>query len=174
MTTLILGSAPLTLPQLRAVLDGPVTVELAPAAWACVEKSAATVAAIVAEGRTVYGVNTGFGLLANTSIAPGDLETLQKNLALKAMSLARGASGVRPEIIETLIALLEHDMLPDVPAQGSVGASGDLAPLAHLSLVLVGEGRPPMPRACDATEMRRCWPSAGCRRCSAPRRGWRC
>ena len=151
MTHLILGAAPLTLSQLRAVLDAPVTVELTPTAWACVEKSAAAIAAIVAEGRTVYGVNTGFGLLANTSIAPGDLETLQRNLVLshacgvgpllpgavtrlmmvlKIASLSRGASGVRRETLEALIALVNADVLPCVPSKGSVGASGDLAPLA--------------------------------------------
>ena len=77
MTTLTIGQSPLTLARLRGVLDGPVTVSLTEAAWANVDKGAAVVAAIVAEGRTVYGVNTGFGLLANTSIAPQDLETLQ-------------------------------------------------------------------------------------------------
>ena len=161
MTHLILGDAPLTLSQLRAVLDAPVTVELTPAAWACVEKSAATIAAIVAEGRTVYGVNTGFGLLANTSIAPDDLETLQRNLVLshacgvgalrpdavtrlmmvlKIASLSRGASGIRRETLEALIALVDADVLPCVPSKGSVGASGDLAPLAHMSCALIGVG----------------------------------
>ncbi len=159
--TLTLGNTPLTLAQLRAVLDAPVTVALTPAAWTDVDKSAATVAAIVAEGRTVYGVNTGFGLLANTSIAPGDLETLQKNLVLshacgvgpllpdpvvrlsmvlKIASLSRGASGVRPETLQALIALVNADILPCIPSKGSVGASGDLAPLAHMSCVLIGVG----------------------------------
>ena len=98
--TLILGSTPLTLSQLRAVLDQPCTVELAPAAWANVERGAATVAAIVAEGRTVYGVNTGFGLLANTSIATADLETLQKNLVLS------HACGVGPLLDDSVVRLL--------------------------------------------------------------------
>ena len=161
MTALILGDAPLTLAQLRAVLDGPVTVSITADAWADVEKGAATVAAIVAEGRTVYGVNTGFGLLANTSIAPQDLETLQKNLVLshacgvgpllpdavtrllmvlKIASLSRGASGVRRETLEALVALVDADVLPCIPSKGSVGASGDLAPLAHMSSVLIGVG----------------------------------
>ena len=161
MTKIILGRAPLTLAQLRAVLDGPVTAALDEAAWADVEKGAATIAAIVAEGRTVYGVNTGFGLLANTSIAPDDLETLQRNLVLshacgvgpwlsegvtrllmvlKIASLSRGASGVRRETLETLIALVNADVLPCIPSKGSVGASGDLAPLAHMSCVLIGVG----------------------------------
>ena len=161
MNTLTIGAAPLTLPQLRAVLDGPVTVTLTDAAWSDVERSAATIAAIVAEGRTVYGVNTGFGLLANTSIAPGDLETLQRNLVLshacgvgpllpdpvtrlmmvlKIASLSRGASGIRRETLDTLIAMVNADVLPCVPSKGSVGASGDLAPLAHMSCVLIGVG----------------------------------
>ena len=92
MTHITLGDAPLSLDQLRTVLGGPVTVELAPAAWADVEAGAATVARIVAEGRTVYGVNTGFGLLANTSIARGDLETLQRNLVLSHAPCSRPAS----------------------------------------------------------------------------------
>jgi len=161
MTDIIIGASPLTLPQLRAALEGPVTVSLTDAAWADVEKGAAVVAAILAEGRTVYGINTGFGLLANTSIAPEDLETLQKNLVLshacgvgalldagvtrllmvlKIASLSKGASGVRRETLETLIALVNGDVLPCIPSKGSVGASGDLAPLAHMSCVLIGVG----------------------------------
>ena len=159
--TLILGQSPLTLAQLRAVLDGPVTVELAPNAWTDVDRGAAVIADIVAQGRTVYGVNTGFGLLANTSIAPEDLETLQRNLVLshacgvgpllpdavtrllmvlKIASLSRGASGIRRETLEALIALVNADVLPCIPSKGSVGASGDLAPLAHMSCVLIGVG----------------------------------
>lgn len=161
MTTITIGSAPLTLSQLRAVLEGPVAVSLTDVAWANVEKGAAVVAAILAEGRTVYGINTGFGLLANTSIAPEDLETLQKNLVLshacgvgalldvnvtrllmvlKIASLSKGASGVRRETLETLIALVNAEVLPCIPSKGSVGASGDLAPLAHMSCVLIGVG----------------------------------
>lgn len=161
MTNIQIGSAPLTLPQLRAVLDGPVTISLTDATWAAVDKGAATIAAIVAEGRTVYGVNTGFGLLANTSIAPEDLETLQKNLVLshacgvgpqlddaivrllmvlKVASLSKGASGVRRETLETLVELVNADILPCIPSKGSVGASGDLAPLAHMSCMLIGVG----------------------------------
>ncbi|MGQ3112869.1 MAG: histidine ammonia-lyase [Brevundimonas sp.] len=161
MTQLTIGQSPLTLAQLRSVLESPVTVSLADAAWSDVERGAATVAAIVAEGRTVYGVNTGFGLLANTSIAPEDLETLQKNLVLshacgvgallpdavtrllmvlKIASLSKGASGIRRETLEALIALVNADVLPCIPSKGSVGASGDLAPLAHMSCVLIGVG----------------------------------
>ena len=161
MTHLTLGQSPLTLAQLRAVLDGPCTVDLAPAAWSAVDRGAAVVAAIVAEGRTVYGVNTGFGLLANTSIATADLETLQKNLVLshacgvgpllddavvrllmvlKIASLSKGASGVRRQTLQALIAMVNAGVLPCIPSKGSVGASGDLAPLAHMSCVLIGVG----------------------------------
>jgi histidine ammonia-lyase len=112
-------------------------------------------------GAPVYGVNTGFGKLANTRIEPDDLDRLQLNLirshsvgvgaplapevvrlvlALKAASLARGASGVREEVIDTLLAAHNAGLVPNVPSQGSVGASGDLAPLAHLTLALIGEG----------------------------------
>lgn len=159
--TLTIGQSPLTLAQLRAVLDGPVRVELTAAAWADVDRGAAIVAAIVAEERTVYGVNTGFGLLADTSIAPGDLETLQKNLVLshacgvgallddaivrlllvlKIASLSKGASGVRRDTLQALIDLVNADVLPAIPSKGSVGASGDLAPLAHMSCTLIGVG----------------------------------
>ncbi len=140
-----------------------------------------------------YGVNTGFGKLASVRIADGDLATLQRNLilshavgtgpalpdgvvrlilAMKAASLARGASGVRPVVVEALLGALEADALPVVPAKGSVGASGDLAPLAHLTAALMGVGEirlkgEVMPAA-DALRgsARRRWRSA-------PRRGWR-
>ncbi|MEO0998916.1 MAG: histidine ammonia-lyase, partial [Pseudomonadota bacterium] len=125
------------------------------------QSSADAVAAIVESGVTVYGINTGFGVLAQTHIEPDKLAELQSNLvhshacglgqplpdrvvrlilALKAIGLARGYSGVRPVIVATLLDLLNADLLPLIPAQGSVGASGDLAPLAHLSLTLLGEG----------------------------------
>ncbi|MGI4818397.1 MAG: histidine ammonia-lyase [Janthinobacterium lividum] len=156
-----IGAAPLTLSQLRAALDGPVTVSLTEASWGNVEKGAATVEAILKEGRTVYGINTGFGLLANTSIAANDLETLQKNLVLshacgvgaplseditrllmvlKIASLSKGASGIRRRTLETLIGMVNAEVLPLIPSKGSVGASGDLAPLAHMSSVLIGVG----------------------------------
>ncbi len=115
----------------------------------------------LAAGRTIYGVNTGFGALSDTRIEPEHLRQLQLNLvrshamgvgtplpapavrailALRAHTLALGASGVRPEVVDGLAQLLRADVVPVVPAQGSVGASGDLAPLAHVALVLVGEG----------------------------------
>ncbi len=159
MSALVPGSA--TLAELRAIWDGaPVT--LGEGAWAAVEASSAAVGRIVASGRTVYGINTGFGLLANTRIPADRLEELQRNLilshsaglgdpldprivrlmmALKVIGLARGHSGIRRKVIERLLALIAADALPVVPSQGSVGASGDLAPLAHMSAALIGEGR---------------------------------
>jgi len=139
---------------------GPVALD--DGAWEAVEASAKSVGEIVASGRTVYGINTGFGLLASTRIPADRLEELQRNLilshsaglgeplpapivrlmmALKCIGLARGHSGVRRELIERILALIEADALPVVPSQGSVGASGDLAPLAHMSAALIGEGR---------------------------------
>ncbi len=137
-------------------------IALDPACWPAVEAAAETVAAVMREGRTVYGVNTGFGKLAQVRIAPEPIAELQRNLVrshcagtgaplpervvrlvllLKVGSLARGHSGVRREVIERLLALLEADALPVVPGKGSVGASGDLAPLAHLAAAgLLGEG----------------------------------
>ncbi len=146
--------------DLRALMSGA-TLTLDPSWRVTTEKSVAALRTRLAGGEALYGVNTGFGKLASTRIAPEKLAQLQLNLirshaagtgaflpapvvrlilALKAMSLARGASGVRPEVVDSLLALLDHDVLPAIPAKGSVGASGDLAPLAHLSLVLIGEG----------------------------------
>lgn len=148
------------LADLRAI-HGGANVTLADNAWRALDAASDSIARIVKSGRTVYGVNTGFGLLANTRIPAEKLATLQSNLllshacgigpaldsrivrlaiALKVIGLARGHSGVRREIVELLLALLERDCLPVIPAQGSVGASGDLAPLAHLCCVLIGEG----------------------------------
>jgi histidine ammonia-lyase len=149
-----------TLHDLRAVMGGG-ALALDPAWRAATQASVDALSRRLATGEALYGVNTGFGKLAGTRIAPEKLAQLQLNLlrshaagtgpflpapvvrlvlALKAMSLARGASAVRPEVVEALLALLAHDVLPAIPAKGSVGASGDLAPLAHLSLVLIGEG----------------------------------
>ena len=131
------------------------------AAMQRVTEAAASVDRIVAGGQTVYGVNTGFGLLANTRIPEDRLAELQTNLilshsaglgeplprhitrlmiVLKLLGLGRGHSGVRPLVIEALQALLDRDAVPLIPAQGSVGASGDLAPLAHLIAALMGHG----------------------------------
>ncbi|BBK30013.1 histidine ammonia-lyase [Stella humosa] len=144
-----------------AVLREGAAVRLDPAARGAVEAGAATVAAIVGRGAPVYGVNTGFGKLAHARIEAEDLATLQRNLvlshavglgapladstvrlvlALKLASLARGASGVRWETVLFLEAMLAADILPLIPSQGSVGASGDLAPLAHMAATMIGVG----------------------------------
>ncbi|HEV2865815.1 MAG TPA: histidine ammonia-lyase [Allosphingosinicella sp.] len=149
------------LADLRQIWSGA-EVALDPAAWAAVETAAASVGRILESGRIVYGVNTGFGLLAHTRIPPERLEELQRNLilshsagvgealdarivrlmmVLKVIGLARGHSGVRRVIVERLLAMLDADALPYVPSQGSVGASGDLAPLAHLAAAMIGEGQ---------------------------------
>lgn len=149
-----------TLADLARVLAGE-SVELDPACRAGVEASAAVVMRAAAGDAPVYGVNTGFGKLATMRIPPEDTATLQRNLilshaagigaplsaeivrlimALKLISLGRGASGIRPATLELLEAMLAKGVLPVIPGQGSVGASGDLAPLAHLTAVMIGEG----------------------------------
>ena len=152
----------MTLADLRRVYQQPARVTLDPAAAGPIEASVACVERIIAEGRTAYGINTGFGLLATTRIAREDLESLQSSLVLshaagvgealddamvrlimvlKINSLARGYSGIRRKVIDALIALVNAEVYPHIPLKGSVGASGDLAPLAHMSLLLLGESK---------------------------------
>ena len=159
--TLELRPGRVTLSDLRQVLAGPIRGKLGPDARERIAAGRATVQAILDEDRTAYGINTGFGLLANTRIGADDLEALQRNLVLshatgvgapldrevtrlvlvlKILSLAQGHSGIRPAVVDALLAMLDHDVLPLIPAKGSVGASGDLAPLAHLSALLLGVG----------------------------------
>ena len=161
MAAITIGPSPLSLSDLRSVLAGPGRIEISEDALQAIDAGAAAVEAIVARGETVYGVNTGFGLLANTAIAPDELKALQRNLVLshacgvgpllpdplvrlilvlKIASLARGASGVRRQTVLTLKALLDAEVYPCIPSKGSVGASGDLAPLAHLGCLLIGVG----------------------------------
>lgn len=156
-----LDGSTLTLEQLLAIADDRAAVALAPAARARVAASRAVVDARADGEAAVYGVNTGFGNFAETRIDRRDLAALQLNLlrshaagvgeplpartvraamALRANVLAKGFSGIRVETLEALLAMLNHGVHPRVPSRGSVGASGDLAPLAHLALVLVGEG----------------------------------
>lgn len=151
----------LTLKRVAEVAGGNEPVALSARARGRVEESRRVVEKIVAEGRTVYGVNTGFGRLSDFSIAPSQLQELQLNLVrshacglgpvlseaevramllLRANVLAHGYSGCRSVIIDTLITLLVKGVTPVIPEKGSVGASGDLAPLSHLALVLIGEG----------------------------------
>jgi len=161
MHAVTLGDARVALADIEAALAGPAAVTLTGEADAAVAASAATIEGILAAGKTVYGVNTGFGLLANQTIRPDQLAQLQRNLILshccgvgdsmpddvvrlilllKIAGLSRGFSGVRPQLIAMLIRLLQTDILPVIPEKGSVGASGDLAPLAHMSAALLGVG----------------------------------
>ncbi|MFN3835295.1 MAG: histidine ammonia-lyase [Glycocaulis sp.] len=159
MLTLIPGET--RLKTLEAIWRSGAPARLGRNCREAVEKSAQIVAQAARGEAAVYGVNTGFGKLASVKIAPGDTATLQRNLvlshccgvgealdesttrlmmSLKLLSLGRGASGVRWEVIALLEAMLERGVTPVIPVQGSVGASGDLAPLAHMSAVLIGEG----------------------------------
>ncbi len=179
MRVTVIRPGAMTLADWRAIYRGGACA-LDPAALPLVARAAEAVAAIVARGEPVYGINTGFGKLAGVRIAAGDLATLQRNLvlshsagvgepmpvpvarlmmALKLASLGQGASGVRPATMALLAAMLDRGLIPVVPCQGSVGASGDLAPLAHMTAALLGIGRiwvegRMRPRA-------RCWPTPG-------------
>ena len=161
MNTLIIQPGHLTLNDLFRLHHAPLQISLDPACLAGINASVETVRRVIDEDRVVYGINTGFGLLANTRIAVDELETLQRSIVLshaagygklmepatvrllmvlKINSLARGYSGIRLEVIEALIALVNKEIYPCIPIKGSVGASGDLAPLAHMSCLLLGEG----------------------------------
>ncbi|SDE50978.1 histidine ammonia-lyase [Paracoccus isoporae] len=159
MLTLVPGEA--TLDQLETIWRSDAPARLDDGARAGIRASAERIAAAAAGDAGVYGVNTGFGKLASVRIAAEDTATLQRNLilshccgvgapldlpavrlmmALKLLSLGRGASGVRIEIVELIEAMLDRGVMPVVPEQGSVGASGDLAPLAHMAAVMLGQG----------------------------------
>ena len=151
----------ISLSALRRIHEQPTVLKISPQDRGRIARAGALVDKIVASGDAAYGINTGFGLLANTRIPNDQLELLQRNLllshaagvgdalpdpvvrlilALKINALARGHSGITMELMDGLLALLQHEVYPVIPAQGSVGASGDLAPLAHLSAVLLGLG----------------------------------
>jgi histidine ammonia-lyase len=151
----------LDLPTLRRIYEKPVALRVSEHDRSRIAVSASLVDKIIAKGDAAYGINTGFGLLAQTRIPAEQLELLQRNLllshaagvgdalpdavvrlilVLKINALARGHSGITMAVIDALLALLQHEVYPVIPAQGSVGASGDLAPLAHLSTVLLGIG----------------------------------
>ncbi len=157
---IVIGN-PLNFASLRDLSRGGTKLSISDAAYAAIDRGAAAVAQIVARGQPAYGINTGFGRLAQTHIPDDQLELLQRNLvlshavgvgqplpatvvrlmlALKISTLARGYSGVRRVLVDALAKLYDADVLPRVPAKGSVGASGDLAPLAHMSAVLLGVG----------------------------------
>jgi histidine ammonia-lyase len=151
----------LSLKQLRTISSGPVHLKLSSKCVPQIEQSVKTVSEVIDQGRVIYGINTGFGLLASTIIPNDELEHLQHSIvlshaagvgrlmkdstvrlmmALKINSLARGYSGIRLTVIKALITLVNAEVYPCIPEKGSVGASGDLAPLAHMSTVLLGEG----------------------------------
>jgi len=151
----------LTLADIRRLLTESLEITLDKGCHAAIQSAQQVIANIIKDDKVVYGINTGFGALAHKRIAPADLETLQQSivlshaagtgdllsdqavrliLALKINSLARGFSGVRMETIDALIRLFNAHIYPCIPAQGSVGASGDLAPLAHMSAILLGVG----------------------------------
>jgi histidine ammonia-lyase len=161
METVILDGQALTLAEIEAVSLHGCRVEVAAAALERIDASRELIEGILAEGQTVYGVNTGFGKLADVRIAAGSLAQLQTNLVrshaggvgqplsvaesramllLRANVLAKGLSGCRRGVVELLVAMLNAGVAPVIPEKGSVGASGDLAPLAHLALVAIGEG----------------------------------
>ena len=156
-----LNGQPLSLEQIHQIAAGSIDAAIAPAARQGILASQAVVERIVTSDETAYGINTGFGKLSDVRISTGDLQQLQRNLVrshacglgepleeaevramllLRANVLTKGLSGVRYQLIELLVALLNSRVHPVIPARGSVGASGDLAPLAHLALVLIGEG----------------------------------
>jgi histidine ammonia-lyase len=158
---LLLDGETLSLEEIRDVARGGVEVELAPEALARVERSRALVDRVAAGEEAAYGINTGFGTLAEVRIDRKDLRTLQRNLLLSHAAgvgtplpipearallllrcnvLAKGHSGIRPRTLQLALDMLNRGVIPAVPERGSVGASGDLAPLAHLALVLIGEG----------------------------------
>lgn len=162
MDTIELDGESLTLETLERIGRGGIRVSLAPGAVERMRESRGTVERVLSEGKTVYGVTTGFGVFADVAISPEKVLELQRNLilshsagmgealappvvramiALRANALAKGLSGIRVEVVERMLALLEADALPRIPEQGSVGASGDLAPLAHLAAGMMGEGK---------------------------------
>lgn len=162
MSNLSINPGSMTLAQARQVFEAPLRVTLPDSADAAIQRGVDCVNRVVAEDRTVYGINTGFGLLAQTRIDHDNLEELQRSLVLshatgvgepmedalvrlimvlKVNSLARGFSGIRREVLDALLALVNAEVYPHIPLKGSVGASGDLAPLAHMSVVLLGEGK---------------------------------
>ncbi|WP_350559590.1 histidine ammonia-lyase [Psychrobacter sp. CAL346-MNA-CIBAN-0220] len=158
---LILNPRQLSFEMLRDIYDQPVTFSLPDSAYDAIDASHEDVRTIIARDKSAYGINTGFGLLAKTRINDDQLELLQRNLivshsvgtgeplpdsvvrlimVMKVASLAQGVSGVRRVVVDGLLALINNQITPHIPVKGSVGASGDLAPLSHMTLALMGEG----------------------------------
>jgi len=165
-SALVIRPGHISLADWRSIYRGAVP-QLDAACLPAVRASAETVQRIVAKGDPVYGINTGFGKLASVRIEAGDLATLQRNIvlshaagvgepspvavtrlmmALKLASLAQGASGIREGTLQLLEAMLARGVIPVVPSQGSVGASGDLAPLSHMTAVMIGVGEADTPK----------------------------
>ena len=159
--TVQLDGTTLTPAEVERISTNHADVSISEAAWQRVNVARDVVEGILERGETVYGINTGFGALVHQRISPDDLATLQTNLirshatglgepmtraSVRAMmvvrinSLVKGHSGVHPEVLEQLVSFLNHDIVPHVPRIGSLGASGDLAPLSHMALALLGEG----------------------------------
>jgi histidine ammonia-lyase len=159
---LILDAQPIALAEWRAVWQAPVEIALGKTALKRIRASQEQISQVISGGKQVYGVNTGFGQLAQVRISESELAHLQENLVLshsvgvgphlpddcvrlamvmKVAALAQGYSGVRPELVEALCKLVTAGICPCIPAKGSVGASGDLAPLAHMAGVLLGHGK---------------------------------
>ena len=161
MKTVILDGEHLTLEDVLAVAEGKAKVRISPSVGKKVKESRDFVEKALREGEKIYGVTTGFGMLSDQVIDRSQIEALQRNLirshsvgvgpyfdetttraimVLRANVLAMGYSGVRMEVLRRLLAMINRGVYPLIPEQGSVGASGDLAPLAHLASVLMGEG----------------------------------
>ncbi|HBE72534.1 MAG TPA: histidine ammonia-lyase, partial [candidate division Zixibacteria bacterium] len=162
MGGIILGGRGLELADVEKAARGRARISLSPGAARAVESGRRVVESIIARGDSVYGITTGFGRFAEVSIPPPELDRLQVNLVrshatgvgppfsreqvravmlLQANKLSKGASGVRRQVVALLLEMLNRDVVPLVPQQGSVGASGDLAPMAHIALVAIGRGR---------------------------------
>lgn len=162
MSDVILDGEQLSLADVQRVATGQAAVRLAPSALARMEASHAWLTEIVAAGKPVYGINTGFGIFADKQIGPADIATLNRNLILshamgsgpelpsevvraamliRANTLAAGVSGARPVLVDTLLEMLNRGVTPCIPSQGSMGSSGDLAPLSHLALVLTTDAQ---------------------------------
>lgn len=161
-SSILIAPGALTMAQIRQIWREPVTLSLPEEAKTAMDASAAIVQAIIDKGAPAYGINTGFGKLAQTRIPDEELEQLQENLilshsvgvgeplsapiarlvmALKINSLARGYSGIRTSVVQALLDIVNAGIIPHIPAKGSVGASGDLAPLSHMTLTLIGQGQ---------------------------------
>ncbi len=160
--SVVIDGSSLTIADVVAVARAGALVRVAPSAWKAVDSSRKVVDAIVARGEVAYGITTGFGEFAHVTIKPQQVRELQRNLlmshavgvgaplprevvrammVIRANTLLKGYSGVRRVVVERLVEMLNKDMVPSVPSRGSVGSSGDLAPLAHMALPLIGMGK---------------------------------